>query len=63
METVLYAPGQDADDALMPGGIEKAQRVALAEFGCFDGGQRLLLHGGLDRAAVSVQLIELSGDA
>ncbi len=66
MVAVLEPPGDDADDALMPIGVEEAERVRI-RLGAVDGagferGQRLFLHRRLDVAALAVQPVELGGE-
>ena len=58
VKAVLDAPGHDADHALVPGGVEQAQRVAVPEILRFDRRERSFLHAGLDLAPLAVQAVE-----
>ena len=62
MKAVLDAPGHDADDTLMPGGIEQAQSATVVEMPPLDRGHRFVVHVGLDRAPFPVEAVEVGGD-
>src|SRR5262249_58030895 len=59
---VLDAACEDADHALMPGGVVEADAAALADRHLRDRILGLGLHLGLDRAALTVQVVELPRD-
>ena len=63
VKTILQARSENADNALVPLGIEQAQtkgQVLLIELHGLQGFQRLLLHIALDGLAVAIQAIQLT---
>lgn len=73
MHALLDARGDDADDALVPVGVEerdagalagrRVARVGVGQGQFLEVGERLLLHTGLDLLAFAVERVELLRDA
>ena len=66
VKPVLEPSGDDADDALMPAGVEQAERVGVGMGGirgaCFQRDERVFLHRGFDIAAFAIEPVELRGE-
>ena len=58
VEAFAHAPGDDADDALVPTGLIDAERAAALRFPAVDQRRGLVVHVQLDLSALDVEFVE-----